>query len=181
MGPGRRLLLVPVIPPRVRALSAGAAGAAGLVLVLTGCGHRSSADPLLELPVPTQVSVQTETVAGLGTVLTDSGGHALYLFPPDAARKVTCVGACLGTWPPLLIAPGHTPSGAGSVQAARLGTLPSPETGGDVVTYAGHPLYRYAGDVTAATANGQALFSDGGPWYVLGADGQPVVTNPAGS
>jgi hypothetical protein len=59
-----------------------------------------------------------------------------------------------------------------------LSTVADPNTGARVVTYAGYPLYRYAGDLAAGTANGQALFVDGGPWYVLDPDGQPVTTDP---
>jgi hypothetical protein len=35
------------------------------------------------------------------------------------------------------------------------------------------------GDLTPETANGQALFLNGGPWYALTAAGQPVTTTPA--
>jgi predicted lipoprotein with Yx(FWY)xxD motif len=148
------------------------------VLVTAGCGSSSPSarDPLLQLPVPAHVTVQTATVKGLGVVLVDGQGQTLYMFPPDAARRISCTGGCLGTWPPVLIALGAKPTPGGAVPAGELGTLASPATGGAIVTYGGHPLYRYAGDLTAGSANGQALFSDGGPWYVLGADGQPVVS-----
>jgi predicted lipoprotein with Yx(FWY)xxD motif len=147
-------------------------------LVLTGCGSSSPSarDALLQLPVPAHVTVQTATVKGLGVVLVDGTGQTLYMFPPDAARRITCTGGCLGTWPPVLIARAAQPTAGGAAQGSELGTLPSPATGGAIVTYGGHPLYRYVGDLTPGSANGQALFSDGGPWYVLGADGQPVVS-----
>ncbi|MBN9619600.1 MAG: hypothetical protein J0H43_07695 [Actinobacteria bacterium] len=163
---------------RVRALVAVAVA----VAALAGCssGGRRGGDPLLMIPVPDAVVVQTGTVGGLGTILTDSSGHTLYMFPPDAGSQVKCTGECAGTWPPLVIAAGHQPTGRGAVNPADLGTIPDPNTGALIVTYGGYPLYRYAGDLTSGVANGQALFNDGGPWYALSPDMQPVTTTPTG-
>jgi predicted lipoprotein with Yx(FWY)xxD motif len=150
---------------------------------LTACGHSSrgtGGDSLLQIPVPTHVTVQSRTVAGLGTILVDGEGFSLYLFPPDAGGRVSCVGPCAGTWPPLVIGKGDKPSAGPGINAADLATLADPNTGARIVTYGGHPLYRYAGDVSAGTANGQGLFLNGGPWYVLTPDLQPVTTTPGG-
>jgi predicted lipoprotein with Yx(FWY)xxD motif len=151
------------------------------VAALAGCGSDgASGDALLRLPVPDAVTVGTRDVAGLGTVLVDGHGHTLYMFPPDAGSKVTCAGACAGTWPPLSIADGHRPKAGAGVNAAVVSTLADPNSGQRVVTYAGYPLYRYAGDLRAGTANGQALFLNGGPWDALTPAGQPVTTTRAG-
>jgi predicted lipoprotein with Yx(FWY)xxD motif len=153
-----------------------------IVLVLAACSGAPTRprDPLLEIGVPAAVTIQTRTIAGLGPVLVDSQGHTLYLFGPDARSRVSCVGACAGTWPPLVIARnGRLRAGAG-VDAADLATLADPNTGADIATYGGYPLYRYAGDVDAGTANGQGLFLDGGPWYTLDPAATPVTTKPAG-
>jgi predicted lipoprotein with Yx(FWY)xxD motif len=102
------------------------------------------------------------------------------MFPPDAGGRVSCTGACAGTWPPLAIKDGARPSARPGVNPQLLGSLPDPNTGGRIITYSGYPLYRYAGDVDGGTANGQALFLNGGPWYVLDANGQPITTDPNG-
>ena len=156
----------------------------GAVLVLacgllSGCtGHRAGArDGLLVASVPARVSVQSRFVSGLGTVLTDARGHTLYMFPPDAGSQVACTGPCAGTWPSLSTTGAHPVAGAG-VNAGALATRPDPNSGDLIVTYAGYPLYRYAGDLIAGTANGQALFLDGGPWYALTPAGNPVTTTP---
>ena len=112
-------------------------------------------------------------------MLTDTSGHVLYMFPPDARRRVSCTGACAGTWPPLAVADGRTPRAAAGVRADELGTLPDPNTGARVVTYAAQPLYRYAGDLAPGVANGQALNLNGGPWYVVTTAGTPLTTVPA--
>ena len=48
-----------------------------------------------------------------------------------------------------------------------LGTTAEPG-GGTVVTYAGRPLYTYAGDTSTGVANGQG---SGGVWYVVAPSG----------
>jgi predicted lipoprotein with Yx(FWY)xxD motif len=101
---------------------------------------KASRDALLQLPVPTNVAVQARQIAGLGLVLTDSQGHALYMFPPDAGSRVSCTGPCAGTWPPLVIAEGDKPTaGGGGVNAQDLSTLADPNTGARIVTYGGYP------------------------------------------
>ena len=110
-------------------------------------------------------------------MLTDSIGHALYIFPPDARSRISCTGPCAGTWPPLVIATGDKPdAGSGGIDLDDLSTVADPNTGARVITYGGYPLYRYAGDLKAGTANGQGLFLDGGPWYTLTPDARPVTT-----
>ena len=150
--------------------------------LLSACGSSGpagpAADTLLVLPVPQRVTVATRTIAALGTVLVDGRGRTVYMFPPDAGSRVRCTGACAGTWPPLVIAPGRRPTAGAGVTAARLGTVADPNTGARVVTYGGYPLYRYAGDVRAGQAAGQGLFSDGGPWYALDPDGTPITVDP---
>lgn len=158
----------------------GRGAAAGLLLagVLAACSSSAGdrGDPGLVQPVPRHVTVTTRHLPHLGTVLVDGSGRTLYMFPPDAKSRVTCTGPCAGTWPPLAVADGARPTAGAGVTRSDLSTLPDPNTGARIVTYAGFPLYRYAGDVRAGTANGQALFLNGGPWYVLTPGGQAVTT-----
>jgi predicted lipoprotein with Yx(FWY)xxD motif len=160
------------------------AGVASVTAVLVGCGSGEAATGDLELPqaAASSVEVQLTDVPGLGQILADSSGYALYMFPPDAGGRVTCTGPCAGTWPPLAVTDSYSNRAVVGTGVAQqlIGSLPDPNTGGRVVTYAGYPLYRYAGDVDPGTAHGQALFLNGGPWYVLGASGNPVTTDPDG-
>ncbi len=152
----------------------------------TGCtggshpaARRSGGDPLLVRDVPGAVTVRSRAQRGVGPILTDGAGHALYMFPPDARSRVTCTGPCAGTWPTLTIARGAHPRAAGRARADLLGVVPDPTTGAQTVTYAGNPLYRYAGDVTASTANGQGIFLNGGPWYLLSPEGDTITNDIA--
>lgn len=153
--------------------------------LVAGCGSggvvTDERDEVLPQAAAEEVTVELATVPGLGEVLTDEEGYVLYMFPPDAARLVTCTGPCAGSWPPLAIEDDAEPTAGRGVDPELLGTLPDPNTGGQVVTYGGHPLYLYASDVDPGTANGQALFLNGGPWYVLDADGRPLTARPEGS
>jgi predicted lipoprotein with Yx(FWY)xxD motif len=112
-------------------------------------------------------------VPGVGPVLVNSQGHTLYVFQPDNATKVTCVGSCALVWPPLKLSAGTKPTASGEVNASKLSSYPDPE-GGQVVTYAGWPLYTYVVDSGAGTAKGQAILANGGYWYVISPSGKVI-------
>lgn len=162
----------------------GLVAALGCLAMASACGGRvasgsaTSGDPLLVRRVPGEVVLSTRTVPGVGEIVTDASGQALYYFPPDARRAVTCTGPCAGSWPTLAVSTSGRVRAAGLARPALIGTDPDPTTGAWVVTYAGHPLYRYSGDVRPGQINGQGLFLDGGPWYLLDPAGAPV-TAPA--
>lgn len=82
------------------ALVAGAAGCAGYLYVHYVGVVRYSADQ-------GQVTVERAELGRLGTVLVTNEGFALYIFPPDAARHVTCTGGCASAWPPLTLHAGE--------------------------------------------------------------------------
>jgi predicted lipoprotein with Yx(FWY)xxD motif len=110
---------------------------------------------------------------GVGKVLVDSSGFTLYRFSKDPRNGDTCVkiGECTNLWPPLTS--GGRPIAGPGVRAALLSTIKLPG-GGRQVTYAGHPLYRYA----AATEKGETGYVGaqqfGGSWYALNSAGGSV-------
>jgi predicted lipoprotein with Yx(FWY)xxD motif len=111
------------------------------------------------------------TTSKLGKFLVDSKGRTLYLFVADTGTSSTCSSACAGAWPPLTTK-GKPAAGSG-VNASLLGTTKRSD-GTLEVTYAGHPLYYYAGDTGAGQTTGQALSQFGAPWYVVAASGQAI-------
>jgi predicted lipoprotein with Yx(FWY)xxD motif len=143
-------------------LAAGCGGSAG-----TGSGH----------PNGQRVTVTVMSVPGVGEVLVNSAGYALYMFEPDGHRQVTCTGVCAATWPPLKLPSGAVPAAGTGVKPALLGTDRDPE-GGEVITYDGWPLYTYTGDVEPGQATGQGIDLNGGAWYVLRASGTPLIPGP---
>ncbi|HEY6785813.1 MAG TPA: hypothetical protein VI365_00725 [Trebonia sp.] len=123
------------------------------------------------------VKVNVRSVPGVGQVLVTSQGYVLYVFEPDHHRTVTCTGACAGTWPPLMEPSGADPIGGPGLQQALFGSDPDP-VGGRVVTYDGWPLYGYTGDLQPGQATGQDIDTNGGAWYVIRPNGQPLEIEP---
>jgi predicted lipoprotein with Yx(FWY)xxD motif len=109
---------------------------------------------------------------GLGAMLVDAQGKALYLWKADTGTASMCSGECAQDWPPV------TTSGAaragGGAKASLLGTTKRSD-GTTQVTYAGHPLYRYAGDTQAGQVTGQGSNAFGAPWWVLTPGGAAIT------
>ena len=61
------------------------------------------------------------------------------------------------------------------VDRSLVGTLHRPD-GSTQLSYGGHPLYTYNGDVSPGVVMGQAIDQDGGLWYVLNAQGKQITT-----
>jgi predicted lipoprotein with Yx(FWY)xxD motif len=123
------------------------------------------------------VRISTRTIPGLGPVLVNAQGRTLYMFIPDNDRKVTCVGSCAEVWPPAFRPKGQKPIPSGQAKQSLLESDPDP-AGGQVITYAGWPLYTFVSDTTAGKATGQGLNINGGLWYVLSPSGQVIKTKP---
>jgi predicted lipoprotein with Yx(FWY)xxD motif len=83
-------------------------------------------------------------------------------------ESTTCTGDCADSWPALIVR-GELEAG-GDVDESLLGTVDHP-SGGTQATYAGRPLYYFAGDEQAGDTNGQGL---GDVWYVVAPDGEPI-------
>ena len=66
----------------------------------------------------------------------------------------------------------HARAGSGICGASR---APSKRSDGTTqVTYKHHPLYYFAGDMSAGTANGQGSTAFGAAWFVVNASGNAV-------
>jgi predicted lipoprotein with Yx(FWY)xxD motif len=110
-------------------------------------------------------------------VLVNAQGRTLYIFIPDKHKTVTCVSACATIWPPAFLPSGQKPAATGSVKQSLLGSDPDP-AGGQVITYAGWPLYLYVTDTAPGAHAGQALNLNGGLWYVISPAGKVITTKP---
>jgi predicted lipoprotein with Yx(FWY)xxD motif len=107
--------------------------------------------------------------AKVGDVIVDAQGRTLYRFTAEAQGVPVCTAACVGTWPPAIVA-----NAAGLPK--HVATVKRPDGGKLQLTYDGHPLYRYAGDQSKADANGEGV---GGQWFVLKAGASASQSQPA--
>jgi predicted lipoprotein with Yx(FWY)xxD motif len=123
-------------------------------------------------PATAARSVRVQVRSGsLGRYLVDGRGRSLYLFERDRHGRSACYGACASVWPPLM-ASGRVTHGAG-VNGYKLGSV-ARRGGGREVTYAGHPLYYYAGDSRPGQLSGEGLNQFGAPWDIVSPSGRGI-------
>jgi predicted lipoprotein with Yx(FWY)xxD motif len=118
-------------------------GALAASLALAACGGGTgggSSQPATPATATTTVAVKS--IGGIGSVLVDSGGKALYSSDVEADGKVLCTGACTSFWKPLTQQSGTptAPTGAG-----KLGVVRRPD-GARQVTADGKLLYTFSED-----------------------------------
>ena len=159
------LLVLPVA-----ALIIAACGSSSSTTSSTATTSTSSAKSASSAPGP---KVSARSVSSLGPVLVNEEGKTLYVFAPDKESKVTCQGECASIWPPMKLESGQKATALGGVKSKLLGKDPDPE-GGEVVTYAGWPLYTYTADTSAGMASGQGLNVNGGLWYTISPSGKVI-------
>jgi predicted lipoprotein with Yx(FWY)xxD motif len=153
-----------------------------LSAVLAACSS-SGASPSAAAPSAAAPSAEASTAASpaaagttialadssLGKILVNADGRTLYMFTPDEATGApTCYDSCAGNWPALLAT--GTPTAGTGLDAAKLTTVDRTD-GGKQVKFGEYPLYLFAADKAAGDTAGQG---QGGKWYVVGADGEPI-------
>lgn len=114
-------------------------------------------------------TISASKVGDLGKVLVDGQGMTVYLFEKDQNGKSACYGACADAWPPVTTE--GDPVAKGGAMAGKLGTTERTD-GTTQVTYAGWPLYLYAGDAKPGQAAGNDVDGFGAEWYALTPSGQ---------
>lgn len=147
-------------------------GVLAAAVLLAGCGN--STQPSTAGPAGSSNGATVETHSGaMGTFLTDSSGHSLYLFAADRGSMSACSGACAAVWPPLTVK--GKPTGTGAVKNSMLGTITRSD-GTKQVTYAGHPLYTYKPDASAGATTGEGVSGFGAKWWLVAPSGQPITS-----
>jgi predicted lipoprotein with Yx(FWY)xxD motif len=140
-----------------RTYTALAALAALAILLIAACG--GGGDNGAEESAPSgsdaSMTVSVGSADGVGDVLVDDEGSALYAAVQEADGMVRCTEACAAIWVPLTVA--GEPTGSGGL-GADLGVVTRPE-GTRQVTFNGRPLYTFVEDTDANTVTGNG-FSD---------------------
>lgn len=137
-----------------------AAVGAGAAMAATSASHSSAA------------SVKAVKSAKYGTVLVAANGKTLYRYTIDSKGVNRCTrnATCAKYWPQLLVKAGVKPTAGAGLSASLLGTI-SAKNGMRQITYAGFPLYMFAGDSKAGQVNGQGFEKQ---WYVVNTKGALV-------
>jgi predicted lipoprotein with Yx(FWY)xxD motif len=136
------------------------AAVAGLALALAfaACGDDSDegdsgSSAAASTTAGTTVSV--EAVEGVGEVLVDSEGAALYTADQEMDGKVRCTDSCAEIWIPLTMAGGGEPTASDDVPG-ELAVTERPG-GQRQVSYDGKPLYTFTDDTMAGEVTGDGL------------------------
>ncbi len=168
-------------PPRLRVLpamnriatyAAALALAAGAAAGLSACGSSSSSSSSGSggsKPAAAADTVSLKSVSGVGTVLVDSKGFALYSPDQERSGTVRCTGNCTAIWVPLTLSHGASGATASSSLMSKLGTIMRPD-GKTQVTFDGKPLYRFARDGSPGKVTGNGVSDQFGgrsfTWHV---------------
>jgi predicted lipoprotein with Yx(FWY)xxD motif len=125
--------------------------AVATALFVSACG--GSGDSGAAAPDTPAATVSVSSVDGVGDVLVDAQGAALYAADQERSGMVVCTGSCTSIWKPLTVS-GRPTAGDGVV--AKLGTVERPD-GHRQVTLAGRLLYRFMEDPRAGTVTGNGF------------------------
>jgi predicted lipoprotein with Yx(FWY)xxD motif len=146
-----------------------AALAVVVVLVIAACGGGGGNDAEESASGGTDAAttVSVSSVDGVGDVLVDSEGSALYASEQEAAGMVLCTDVCASIWVPLTV-DGDAPTGNDGL-AADLGVVTRPE-GTRQVTFDGRLLYSFVEDTEPRTVTGNGFADNFGDqffeWHV---------------
>jgi len=137
--------------------TAFAALAALVILVIAACGGGGDNGAEESAPAGSDAAatVSVGSADGVGDVLVDEEGSALYASVQENDGMVRCTEACAAIWVPLTVV--GEPTGSDGL-GADLGVVTRPE-GTRQVTFDGRPLYTFVEDAGANNVTGNG-FSD---------------------
>ena len=125
---------------------------------LAACGGSSNSSDSASAAANTTAAggsdtVSTKSISGVGTVLVDSQGNALYTNNQDSGMNVACTGSCAAIWVPLMAPSSGQPTSSDQAVQTKLGMVNSKS--GSQVTFGGKPLYTFVQDSPGqVTGNG---------------------------
>lgn len=136
---------------------------------VAGVGIAMAATASTQSPGGTVKAVQS---AKFGRVLVNSTGRTLYRYTKDSkgVNRCTANATCKAYWPALLVKSSVKPTAGAGASSKLIGTIKAAH-GMRQVTYAGFPLYFFAGDKKAGQVNGEDF---GSAWYVVDTKGALV-------
>jgi predicted lipoprotein with Yx(FWY)xxD motif len=130
-----------------------------LAVALAACGGSSNSSGTSDSKTTATASsdtVSTKSISGVGTVLVDSKGDALYTNNQDTSSNMACTASCQTIWPALMAPSGGKPTSSDSAIQAKLGVA------NGQVTYGGKPLYTFVQDSPGQASGNGVTDSFGG-------------------
>lgn len=173
----RRSAVIPIAVAASMALVACGSQAkttGGTATASTGYGgYGGSSSPASSTGTAASASTVRLATTSKGKILVNSRGFTTFQFTADHPGSDHCVkvSGCTSNWLPLTVK-GRPTAGSG-VKKSLLGTIKLPN-GSHQVTYAGHPLYTYAGDSSPANTGYIGATSFGGTWLAVSVSGTAV-------
>jgi predicted lipoprotein with Yx(FWY)xxD motif len=131
------------------------AAAAVLLAAACGGGGDSGAESPEQGGSSSAQTVSVSAVDGVGDVLVDPDGAALYAADEEADGMVLCVDACATIWDPLTVSDGERPT-AGDGLGGKLGVAERPD-GARQVTFNGRLLYSFVEDTGPGVVTGNGF------------------------
>lgn len=166
---------------RLTTYSGLAALGVAVAFALSACGGSSGSSSASGSQSSAGATVSTKSVDGVGTVLVDAKGLALYSPAQEANGMVRCTGSCTSIWVPLTLRNGKTQPVASSSLMPKLGVVTRPG-GSKQVTFEGRPLYTFAEDTKAGSVSGNGVAdSFGGTHFTWHVASTGKVTGNSGS
>jgi predicted lipoprotein with Yx(FWY)xxD motif len=145
---------------------------------LTACGSSSQQAQKSSAAAPAaSKTVSLASVSGVGKVLVDSKGFALYSPKQDTSQMIRCTGSCTSIWVPLTVKGSPT---MGPGLNGKIGTTKRPD-GRTQVTFDGKPLYTFAEDSSPKTVSGNGASDQFGSQHFNWTVASVGKTTPSGS
>ena len=169
---------------RIATYAAALVLAAAAAVGLSACGGSSSSSSGASTgskPAAAGDTVSLKSVSGVGAVLVDSKGFALYSPDQEKSGTVRCIGSCTAIWVPLTLSKGVSAPTASSSLMLKLGTVMRPD-GKSQVTFDGKPLYRFSPDGSPGKVTGNGASDQFGgrsfTWHVVSSGKTQTTTMP---
>jgi predicted lipoprotein with Yx(FWY)xxD motif len=148
------------------------AAALAATVLIAACGSSSTTTDT------GNTAIAVKHVDGVGDVLVDASGQALYTPVQEANGKIRCVGQCLSFWHPL--AAGANPTAAAGTGKVAVITRPDQTK---QVTVDGKPAYSFSEDAPGKVTGDGFKDAFGGQkftWHVLLAGGGTSAGSSSG-
>jgi predicted lipoprotein with Yx(FWY)xxD motif len=125
------------------------------VLLIAACGGGGGTSSSAGAPATGSDTISMKQLAGVGQVLVNRSGKAVYTSNQETKGMIVCDGACTAFWKPVS-APGGKPTAAAG--SGKLGVIKRPD-GTSQVTANGKPLYTFTED-SPGKATGDGFTDD---------------------